>query len=299
MFLANCFILLVCLPVRLKYFLVFVFLYQKFTFYYIQNIFHICLNANLLYYTFTVVCILTSYTELPFQRLIFRYGKNISYSCIVWPHPHLFLLRFVLLWTGRNISQVHHLYSLPFFIKCFLPSNKNAWHRLVWILVYKMPDLAVCSALIFLHTYTHLVCHRLFGFNQSLLDTDCNQSRDIWSQYRQLSTCSELTHLAGTVWSYVSLVRGWCLYTGRWGVILIGFLPFPVRPQVKPVVLVLPDLGFFSSHHPILYMAAHFSILSSAALHVLLAALFSHDSLIQAPESAQQCGPVAGGSFKP
>lgn len=59
----------------------------------------------------------------------------------------------------------------------------------------------------------------------------------------------KMTHLAGSVWSCVSLVRGWwlCRPTGC----DFNWIPaFSSRPQVKPVVLVFPDLGFFSSQPP-------------------------------------------------
>lgn len=59
----------------------------------------------------------------------------------------------------------------------------------------------------------------------------------------------KMTHLAGAVWSCVSLVRGWWLCRPM-GCDFNWIPAFSSRPQVKPVVLVLPDLGFFSSQPP-------------------------------------------------
>lgn len=61
----------------------------------------------------------------------------------------------------------------------------------------------------------------------------------------------KMTHLAGSVWSCVSLVRGWWLCRPM-GCDFNWIPAFSSRPQVKPVVLVLvfPDLGFFSSQPP-------------------------------------------------
>lgn len=67
----------------------------------------------------------------------------------------------------------------------------------------------------------------------------------------------KMTHLAGAVWSCVSLVRGWwrCRPMGC----DFNWIPaFSSRPQVKPVVLVLPDLGFFSSQPPPVYSSPVF-----------------------------------------
>lgn len=71
----------------------------------------------------------------------------------------------------------------------------------------------------------------------------------------------KMTHLAGAVWSCVSLVRGWWLCRPM-GCDFNWIPAFSSRPQVKPVVLVLPDLGFFSSQSPPVY--------SSPLLHSLI-----------------------------
>lgn len=67
----------------------------------------------------------------------------------------------------------------------------------------------------------------------------------------------KMTHLAGAVWSCVSLVRGWWLCRPM-GCDFNWIPAFSSRPQVKPVVLVLPDLGFFSSQPPPVYSSPLF-----------------------------------------
>lgn len=59
----------------------------------------------------------------------------------------------------------------------------------------------------------------------------------------------KMTPLVGSVWSCVSLVRGWWLCRPM-GCDFNWIPAFSSRPQVKPVVLVFPDLGFFSSQPP-------------------------------------------------
>ncbi len=67
----------------------------------------------------------------------------------------------------------------------------------------------------------------------------------------------KMTHLAGAVWSCVSLVRGWWLCRPM-GCDFNWIPAFSSHPQVKPVVLVLPDLGFFSSQPPPVYSSPVF-----------------------------------------
>lgn len=106
-------------------------------------------------------------------------------------------------------------------------------------------------------TATESVCHRLFHHYCIL---------KVWPRLYDLNVCCvpparNDTSLAGAVWSCVSLVRGWWLCRPM-GCDFNWIPAFSSHPQVKPVVLVLPDLGFFSSQPP----PVHFSPLFAFSL---------------------------------